>query len=207
MKKSDYCTLYLARHGETEWNVAKKIQGHTDSPLTENGIKQAKNLASELKAIKFDAAYSSDLLRAKRTAEFVAVEHQLLIETTEALRERNFGKHEGSNRKVLDLLEELRDKNISYETEGIETDELITKRVITFLREIAVAYPAKTVLVVTHGGILVRLLRHLGYMSYGQLRLYKVSNTAWIKLESDGVDFFIKETKRIEKREAENLAV
>lgn len=198
MKK--LCTLYVARHGETKWNVLKKIQGHTDSPLTKNGVAQAKNLAVELSHLRFEAVYSSDLLRAKRTAQFVALEHQLIVETTEALRERSFGKHEGSGRRVLDLLEELNNKKISYETEGIETDEKITERVINFLREIAVAYPAKNVLVVTHGGILIRLLRHLGYMTYEELSLYRVGNTAWIKLESDGVDFFIKETKRIEKR-------
>lgn len=201
------CTLYIARHGETEWNILHKIQGHTDSPLTKNGIKQAKNLAKELREVEFDSIYSSDLLRAKKTAQYVALERQILVETTEALRERNFGKHEGSGRKVLDLLEELRDKNISYETEGVETDERLTKRVITFLREIAVAYPAKTVLVVTHGGIILRLLRHLGYMTYEELRQFKVGNTAWVKLECDGVDFFIKETKRIEKREEENPTI
>lgn len=194
-------TIYIARHGETQWNVQKKIQGHTDSPLTKNGIIQAKNLATELKEISFSAVYSSDLLRAKRTAEFVALERELIVETTEALRERNFGKYEGSQKRVLELLEELASKNISYETEGIETDEKITERVITFLREISVAYPGKTVLVITHGGILIRLLRHLGYFTTEQLKEYKIGNTAWIKLESDGVDFFIKETKRIERRE------
>lgn len=200
MKKNNYCTLYVTRHGETQWNILGRVQGHTDSPLTHKGVKQAKNLALEFKNIKFDAVYSSDLLRAKRTAEIAILEHKLAVETTEALRERNFGKYEGSTKKVLELLEELRDKNIPYETENIESDEKLTERIITFLREIAVAYPNKTVLIVTHGGVLVRLLRHLGFMSYEELRLYSVGNTSWLKLESDGVDFFVRETKRIEKR-------
>ncbi len=197
--KNNYCTIYIARHGETEWNVQGKVQGHTDSPLTTAGISQAKNLAKELKSIKFDAIYSSDLLRAKRTAEYVALEHQLIVETTEALRERSFGKHEGSTKKVLDLLEELKQKKIPYSSQNIESDEQLTKRVITMLREIAIAYPAKTVLVVTHGGVLIRLLVHLGFMRHEELKNYSVKNTAYIKVASDGVDFFIKETKRIQK--------
>ncbi|MEK7581680.1 MAG: histidine phosphatase family protein [Patescibacteria group bacterium] len=200
MKKNNYCTLYVTRHGETQWNIQGKVQGHTDSPLTREGVKQAKNLALEFKNIKFDAVYSSDLLRAKRTAEIATLEHKLTIETTEALRERSFGKYEGSNKKVLDLLEELRDKNIPYETENIENDENLTERIITFLREVAIAYPNKTILILTHGGVLVSLLLHLGFLTREQMRQYHVGNTSYIKLVCNGVDFFIKETKRIDKR-------
>lgn len=201
MKSDNYCTLYIARHGQTEWNVKGLVQGHTDSPLTSEGIAQAANLARELKKIKFDAAYSSDLMRAKRTAEIVALEHELVVKTSEALRERNFGPFEGKNKKVLDLLEELRTKQISYETQNIESDEQITVRVITLLREIAVAYAGKIVLVVTHGGILISLLVHLGYFTHEELRSLHVGNTSYIKVVSDGVDFWVKETKRIEKRD------
>ena len=192
--------MYVARHGETEWNVKGLIQGHTDSALTKEGIIQAKNLAKELKHIRFNAAYSSDLLRAKRTAKIVALEHQLIVKTTEALRERSFGIHEGSSRKVLDLLEQLNNKQITRDLESIETDEKLTTRIITFLREIAVAHPNKTVLVVTHGGVLVRLLVHFGYFTRHEVKQFSFGNTSYIKLISDGVDFFVKGTKRIEKR-------
>lgn len=199
--KNNNCTIYVARHGQTQWNVKGKIQGHTDSPLTKEGIGQAKNLARELKNIKFDAAYSSDLLRAKRTAEFVALEHQLIVKTKEALRERNFGPLEGQNKDGLALLEQLRNQKIPYETKNIESDEKMIQRVILFLRELAIAYSGKTVVVVTHGGILRTLLAHLGFATHEEVNKLSISNTSYIKLESDGVDFFIKETKRIEKQE------
>ncbi len=196
--KNNYCTIYIARHGQTQWNVEGKIQGHTDSPLTKEGKAQAKNLAHELKDIKFDAAYSSDLLRAKRTAQIVALEHELIVKTKEALRERNFGSLEGQGKDGLAILGELREQKIPYETKNIESDEKMIERVILFLRELAIAYPAKTVLVVSHGGILRTLLVHLGFVTYEQMNKLHIGNTSYIKIDSDGVDIFIKETKRIE---------
>jgi broad specificity phosphatase PhoE len=196
--KNKNCTIYIARHGQTEWNVKGKVQGHTDSPLTKEGISQAKNLAIELKNIKFDAIYSSDLLRAQRTAEFVALEHRLIVKTKEALRERNFGSLEGQGKDCLILLEQLRKQKIPYETKNIESDEKMIERVILFLRELAIAYPGKTVLVVSHGGILRTLLFHLGFATYEEINKLSIGNTAYIKIDSDGVDFYVKEMKRID---------
>ncbi len=196
--KNRICTIYIARHGQTQWNVKGRIQGHTDSPLTKEGINQAKDLATELSHIKFDAVYSSDLLRAQRTAQIVALEHQLIIKTKTSLRERNFGPLEGQNKDGLVLLEQLRKQKIPYETKNIESDEKIIQRVILLLRELAIAYPGKTILVVSHGGILRTLLEHLGFATHEQMIKVSIGNTSYIKLESDGIDFFIKETKRIE---------
>ncbi len=198
--KNILCTLYIARHGETEWNVKGLVQGHTDSPLTMEGLNQANNLAKELKHIKFDAVFSSDLLRAKKTAEIVALEHELTVQTAEALRERSFGKHEGSDRRVVEILEELSEKQIPYKSVGIESDEQLTGRIVTYLREIAIGYPGKKVLVVTHGGVLIRILIHLGYYLPKQIRNIRVGNTSYIKVASDGVNFFVEATKRIDKR-------
>lgn len=207
-EKSDskLCTIYVARHGETEWNVKGLIQGHSDSNLTKNGIKQAKNLGRELKSINFEAVYSSDLLRARRTAEIVTLERKLAVVTQKALRERNFGELEGKTRENLKILSELKRKNVPYESIGIEADEKIVARAITLLREIAVAYTGKNVLVVSHGGLLRALLIHLGFATDDQLPPGSVSNTAYIKLKSDGIDFFIEETKGVEKKEQENTS-
>ncbi len=197
---SKLCTIYVARHGETEWNVKGLIQGHSDSNLTKNGIKQAKILGKELKDIKFDAVYSSDLWRAKRTAEIVTLERKLAVVTQKALRERNFGGLEGKTRENLKILSELKRKNVPYESIGIEADEKVVARAITLLREIAVAYIGKNVLVVSHGGLLRALLIHLGFAIDDQLPPGSVGNTAYVKLKSDGVDFFIEEVKRVDKR-------
>ena len=199
--------MYLIRHGETEWNVEGRMQGHADSPLTQKGLEQARRRAESLKHIQFTAFYSSDLLRAKRTAEIIALDHQLAVTTTELLRKRHFGPNEGrlvseydaELRELLDKRLELTDTELdTYELyEGYETDEKVAARFITLLRELAIAYSGKTIALVTHGGALRVLLRKFGYATQTQLRQGSIKNTAYIKLESDGTDFFVKETEGV----------
>src|SRR5258706_14102789 len=94
-------TFYIVRHGETDWNAERRLQGHSDIPLNENGELQAKNLADELQDITFDLAFSSDLLRAKRTAEIIALEHKLEVQTTKLIREKNYGSLEGKPSQIF----------------------------------------------------------------------------------------------------------
>ena len=79
MNDANYCTFYIIRHGQTEWNLKKIIQGHKDSPLTKIGIRIAKQHANKLKNIHFDAVFSSDSLRAKQTADIVALKRNIAI--------------------------------------------------------------------------------------------------------------------------------
>src|SRR5437868_2038959 len=88
-------TFYIMRHGETEWNVQKLMQGHEDSPLTAAGEAQIQERVQDFADVHFDQVFSSDLLRAQRTAELLTIERQLAINTTRLLRERTFGKYEG----------------------------------------------------------------------------------------------------------------
>ncbi len=204
-----YCTFYIVRHGETVWNVQGRLQGHKNSPLTERGLKQATNVGKKLKNIDFDVVFSSDLLRTKRTAELIVLEKKMAINTTTLLRERSFGKFEGKNgtavfrgelKKDLATFLKLSDeqkKKFKYPT--TESDEEVVSRYLTFLRETAVAYPGKKVLVVSHGGAMKALLIHLGFGTYDELTNKSVANTSYIELESDGVDFFIKDTVGIHK--------
>lgn len=203
--EKNYCTFYIVRHGETEWNVKGLIQGQGDSPLTEKGILQVKDAAKELKNIRFDAFFSSDLLRAKRTAEIIALEHKLAVETTKLLRERNYGHMDGKSTKDLKEIYKIYDRLSDQErfkykiTDDIESDEEVIGRFITFIREIALSYNKKTVFVATHAGVMRALLVHLGWSTYKGFLIKRIQNTAYIKLLSDGVEFFIVETKGIEK--------
>ena len=211
--KSTQTTFYIVRHGETEWNLAKLLQGHSDSPLTEVGINQAKDLAKKLKSVSFDAVFASDLLRAKRTAEIIAQEKKIIIKTTAVLRERSFGRFEGKPREIFqkelqqywEEYEKLLDEQKSqykFPTEpDIESDEELMLRFIPFIREIAVAYAEKTVLIVTHGGVMRSFLVHLGYGTPSELSWGTVKNSGYIKLESEGTDFFLKEVTDVEKRQ------
>ncbi|KAI6005814.1 phosphoglycerate mutase-like protein [Pisolithus albus] len=88
--------LYIVRHGETDWNRTRRIQGQKDVPLNETGITQAALLAQALKEVPFTRAYTSDLQRASKTAEVILRYHpSVIVEEDEALREVYMGELEG----------------------------------------------------------------------------------------------------------------
>ena len=178
--KENYCTLYLVRHGETEWNVKKINQGQSESALTEVGIEQAKETGEKLKHIKFDAIFSSDLSRTQRTAEIIKLDRELVIQTSELLKERTHGSFEGKHANVFKntLKEKLEEREKLSGKEyhsfrlasDVETDEELVTRFLIKIREIAVAYPNANVLVVTHAGCIRQFLIHIGYAERKALR-------------------------------------
>lgn len=200
MNTENYCTFYLTRHGQTDMNVAGQLQGHSNSILTEKGKEQARAVAAELKDTHFDAVFSSDLSRAKDTADIIAAEHKLATQTTELLRERKWGQLEGQPREVLKQFDEVyqsltADEKKRYRSyEDIESDEELAARYITFVREVAVAYPGKNVLLVSHGSAIGTFLIHIGYWSYDKV-LPSIPHLAYMKFKSDGVDFIVEEAK------------
>lgn len=210
---SQKCRFYIVRHGETEWNTQHKMQGHMDSPLTEVGIRQAYERAVSFKDLQFADAFSSDLFRAKRTAEVVLADHALVVKTTLLLRERCFGKFEGKHftqyqEELQDLLEAREalseEQQFAYKlAPDIESDAEVVGRMMQFIRETAVAYPGKNVLVVAHGGIMRAVLHHLGFYSKAQWKktIGVVKNLGYFVLESDGADFIITQTVDITKPE------
>lgn len=196
-------TFYIVRHGQTESNVKDFIQGQTDSPLTQKGIDEIKRIAEKLKGVNFDYVFSSDLLRAKRTAEIIALEHKLAVKTNKLLRERKFGKFEGRPATEYDelnkILRQLNDEErYSYKKFGIESDEEIVERFTTFIREVAIANPGKKILIVTHGAMIRIFLIRLGEGNYNTLRAGTVKNGSFIKVVSDGTDFLVKEMSGIQ---------
>lgn len=210
MKAAQPTTFYLMRHGQTEWNVQRRVQGHTDTPLTAEGLEQARERAQSLRGVHFDAVFSSDLLRAKRTAEIVIADHNLLVTTNKLLREQFFGSYEGAYveefreelrrmievRKTLSLQENL-DLDIGG---GAETHMQVTTRLITFLREASAAYPGKTVLIVSHGSVIKSFLARLGEIAYADYEDVWLTNLGYVVVKSDGADFTVKEKVGIEVR-------
>src|SRR5690349_6665287 len=87
--------ILLIRHGETAWNAARRLQGHLDIPLNDHGQRQAEAVARALQDTPIDAIYSSDLQRARATAQPLADAHDLALQLDAALRERCFGAFEG----------------------------------------------------------------------------------------------------------------
>jgi broad specificity phosphatase PhoE len=149
-------TLLLARHGETDWNRELRIQGHADPPLNDLGRRQAHELAERLAALELDALYSSDLRRARETAEIVATAHGLDVRLDPALREFDTGNWTGLTR------DEILARFPGVERHDGETREQLSERVLAALRKIVAAHPGEQVLVVSHGGSLRAVWHHAG---------------------------------------------
>lgn len=203
-------TIYLVRHAQTDANLEGIVQGAHDGPINEFGEQQSRILAGKLKGIKFDAAYASNMIRAKRTAEIILLEREIALKTNDLLREREFGnvkklKLEKTREEIKRLFDEYnlleREEWLKYRVvPDMESSEEVIARFITVLREIAVVHDEQKVLVVSHGSIIRALLVHLGYGEPRQLASGAVENAGYIVLESDGVDFFIKDTHLVNKK-------
>lgn len=147
--------IYLVRHGETVWNVEKRLQGWKDSPLTENGLRNAERLAERLDGTRIDRIFSSDQKRALTTAQIIAKDRSIPIEILSSLRELNFGSWEGMT------ISEIEDKYpLEYNTYKTEPDKYISTdgesigqlfdRAAKALKHIQ-SCGEENVLVVTHG--------------------------------------------------------
>jgi len=138
--------LLLVRHGETDWNAEGRLQGHTDTPLNDYGRRQARALADELAGAPIDAVYTSDLARARETAEILGGRLGLPVALDPELREKNWGSWEG--------LTPAERERVEYVGESTEDHR---ERTMRALAAIAGRHPAGRVLVVTHGGSIRRV--------------------------------------------------
>ena len=146
--------MLLARHGETDWNRDRRWQGHSDTPLNELGREQARKLAESLDGI--DAVYSSDLARARGTAEIVAARLGLAVRLDARLRERGFGAWEGLTMEEIEggFGETFRrwQTGEGHGADDAEAFDAFAARVHSFLDDVLRRHPDETVLVVGHGG-------------------------------------------------------
>ena len=176
--------LIIVRHGETEWNLNGRIQGHLDSPLTKSGRAQAEAIASRLQAIEINALYSSDLGRAYATAQIISNKTGHHILTDKRLRELHLGKFEGLTegevrKQYPDEFVYLRNAELDYIYPGGESKGQFSARLISCLEELMEKHYGGQILVITHGGALSRLMRHaLGLPVVGSNK-YKVCNAAF----------------------------
>jgi probable phosphoglycerate mutase len=175
-------TLLLARHGETDWNAERRWQGHSDPPLNERGREQARELAAALDGV--DVIYTSDLARARETAEILGARLGVEARPDPRLRERSFGAWEG---KTWDELEEdfadALERWRAGETHGPEDAERygdFSRRVESFLENVLDRHPAERVLVVGHGGSIRAIHALAGGLDYARdhLRIPAVANCA-----------------------------
>jgi len=144
--------IILARHGETEWNVAEIFRGRIDIDLNEMGVKQAGLLAEYLSNVKIDAIYSSPLKRALKTAEIIAGYHKLDVDVASGLIDFNYGKWQGlSHQEVKDKYKELYAEWINHPDQikmpaGESLDD-VRKRTNDVVAELIASYEGTVVLV------------------------------------------------------------
>lgn len=143
--------LYVARHGQTQWNLEDKVCGSTDLPLTDLGLSQARELAKKAAQIRPDVIIASTMLRARQTAGAAAVLCGVEVLTDERIREQDFGEFEGAGR----LDEQFRSVrvNFPYHFPGGESTLRLVQRVYNFLDDVKARFAGKTVLVVCHGSV------------------------------------------------------
>lgn len=146
------------RHGVTRWNKLKRMQGLTDIPLSDDGRMQAQKLADRLSADKWDMVITSKLARAKETGEIIGAALHIPVDIDQRIHEVDLGEMEatteadrinkwGHHWRQLDL--------------GAETDDSVIKRGREFFNELAETCCGKRVLVVSHGGFIKRMMRHM----------------------------------------------
>lgn len=151
--------LYIMRHGKTDWNARRKLQGRTDIPLNEEGRRAAREAAEKYREIPFDVCYASPLRRARETAEIFLAGRNVPIYTDERLAEMSFGIYEGFQDSFQDKhcpINVLFEKPVEYQAvEGGENLDDLFQRTGEFLDEVITPQIAKgrRILIVGHGAM------------------------------------------------------
>ncbi|MCL2346253.1 MAG: histidine phosphatase family protein [Desulfobulbus sp.] len=151
--------LCFVRHGETEWNAVRRIQGQTDIDLNASGRRQAVAVGRWLAATDIAALYSSDLRRAWQTAEAIGDALGLPPQAEPALRERRYGVFEGLTYDELQRdhpagYAAFAARDPDYDFASGESLKSLYARVTEAVRRIAARHPGRNVVVVVHGGVL-----------------------------------------------------
>ncbi|MGE5544906.1 MAG: histidine phosphatase family protein [Bacillota bacterium] len=191
--------LILVRHGSTIWNAEGRYQGTIDIPLSDQGRREARMVAERLRNEDIKAVYSSNLIRARETAEIIASPHGLPVKVIPELGEINFGDWEGlTAQEIKDRFGE--DAYRTWLTDPVNADisrgDHITEfaeRVVQGFNQIIQAHPEDTVVIATHGGALMVLGCHLHGEDLSCFRKYYHHNAAISVVEVEGDVFRIKQ--------------
>ena len=175
--------LVLVRHGETAWNVESRIQGHLDIPLNDTGLAQAAAVGARLSGEDFDAIYSSDLIRAYRTASPVVANPEIDIVRDEHLRERNLGVLQGLTGEEAVIAQPgawkvLKSRESDLALAGGESLGGFSRRILDFVEKLLVSHAGRRILAVTHGGALDVVYRHVNRMPLSAPRDFTIYNAS-----------------------------
>ncbi len=197
--------ILLIRHGETDWNVDKRLQGHIDIPLNAEGRRQAAALGRALENEPLDAIYASDLQRARDTAQAVATLQGQAVRIDPALRERCYGGFEGLQHH--DIQQRYPDDFAAWKARELDARYPAGERIAETMREFsgravgavrAIAHLAsggkqRKIAIVTHGGVLECVYRWARETGFGHARDFDIFNASINRLQWDGERMHIRQ--------------
>ncbi|MDD2721439.1 MAG: histidine phosphatase family protein [Gallionella sp.] len=185
--------ICFIRHGETDWNVVKRIQGQTDIPLNDTGRKQALAMAFNAGHHDFNAIYCSDLMRTVETANALAERRDLKVKTLPLLRERHYGIFQGIT--AVEGLQRHPEAHACYMARDLNYDFEIGESMLSFETRVKAAvehlcrhHTGETIVAVTHAGVLDILYRHATGRPLHTPRDFVIPNCAlnWFHFDGQG---------------------
>ena len=173
--------LYIARHGQTQWNLENKVSGRTDIPLTEMGLQQAAQLAENAKGKGIEVILASPLLRARQTAQAVSDAIGVPVQIDDRLMELDFGVFEGKSRFDPDFQYTRAQFPTRYP--GGESAFMLAHRVYGCLEDVKRKYDGKTVLLVCHGGVCRMVRSYFMDLTNDEYSYYFAPNAELVEYE------------------------
>ncbi|MHB8629978.1 MAG: histidine phosphatase family protein [Aggregatilineales bacterium] len=182
--------ITLIRHGQTWWNTDGRWQGQANVGLNPTGLAQASRVAEHLRGVDVSALYSSDLIRARQTAEAIAECMGVPVITDVRLREIDVGEWQGlTGDEVLqwdaERLYAVRAGGYSVRRPSGESLQEVADRALALFKEVVAAYPGKHVILVSHGGTIRMLLYALQLLDDTHTHVDNTSRTVLVRAESE----------------------
>jgi probable phosphoglycerate mutase len=186
--------ILVIRHGETPWNLEARIQGHIDIPLNDKGRWQAERVAQALADEALHAIYSSDLQRARHTAEAIARASGVALTLDTQLRERHFGRFEGMTQDEVaaqwpEEARRWRERDPAYGPDGGETLQAFYERCLAAITRLARQHAGQSIALVAHGGVLDCFYRAATGVALELPRTWKITNASVNRLLFNGEGF------------------
>jgi probable phosphoglycerate mutase len=179
----------LIRHGETDWNRERRLQGHLDIPLNSHGLQQAEQLANALarRQLQFAALHVSELNRARQTASAISQRLGLPLQTHPALKERHYGALQGrtfdeARQHIPHVYRLHQERDVHFDLQGGESLHGFQQRIMQYMQQLAERHSGQQILVVSHGGVLEMVHRTASGQGLSGARNFPIPNAAlnWI---------------------------
>ena len=179
--------MILIRHGETIWNTQLRMQGNLDSDLTPKGESQIKSLGEWMKEVPFDYLYCSDSGRARKTAEAISKYTGHKLNFDKRLREKNLGIFEGltseeARERYPETFKLFKTAGANYVIDEGESTQQLLDRALEAIEKIRIRHPQKVAVLVTHGGVVRVLMKHVLGVPLDTPTQFMISNTGIFRL-------------------------